>query len=250
MLLGGDMAHRHALHQLFATTALLLLGGCASLPPSEEAIAVRMEQPVRGWWYASFQANWPEGAEPEWHLDPLLAVEVIGPVLEQHREVISLWRLHRRAARDAAGHRLSLIFYCTPAAARRVYADIRRSEILEDLESTGKIVSVHFDRTERVSKPGIGDTSDPNWSPTIQNTWPYFIMGVSRTWLELSREFAREEYPEPPKGIAELEMLHRRVNAKLTTRWQEEGGHAFLHHLNAVFGYQPLLINQREMQRF
>jgi hypothetical protein len=32
--------------------------------------------------------------------------------------------------------------------------------------------------------------------------------------------------------------------------WQEEGRHAFLHHLNALFGYESLVVYEKKLMTF
>ena len=58
-----------------------------------------------GWRHARFRLKWPEGEEPAWHWDLAIARDVVAPVLNAHGHRIRLWRFHRRAARDNAGHR-------------------------------------------------------------------------------------------------------------------------------------------------
>ena len=40
------------------------------------------------WWFARYSIIWPEGAEPDWRVDLLLADAVIKPVLNAHRQQI------------------------------------------------------------------------------------------------------------------------------------------------------------------
>ncbi len=247
---------RYPIREILFWCLCAVLTGCAIVPEGEPAPTTRpASEPqagpaAQGWWYASFRLNWPEGSEPKWHLDPLLAVEVVGPVLERHRDEIALWRFHRRAVRDAAGHRFSFIFYSSPGAAAQIFGEIQASPVLHKLESAGLVANASYDSTSEISRPAISDTSDRNWSDSLQRAWPHFIMGASQTWLELAREYAEREAPVQPDSAAELASKYEKVNAKLTERWQEEGGHAFLHHLNALFGYQPVIIHERRLQQF
>jgi len=80
--------------------------------------------PAAGWWTASFQINWQE-VEPAWYIDAMLAHRVISPALELQKKDILLWRFHRRAVKDEAGHQFSFLFYSSPAAANKIYALIR-----------------------------------------------------------------------------------------------------------------------------
>lgn len=225
-----------------------LLGGCAT-PPL--ATSGRMEtatapaDQTENWWYVRFRLTWPEGEEPIWYPDLLLADRVIGPVLDAEHKAILPWRFHRRAAPDGAGRQFSFIFRATPATAARVNARIAADPLLGWLQRVGMVQSVSYDDPDHPQRPGISDTSDKNWSPEMQVAWPWFIMGASQLWLELIREIGkREGLPEEPKGRYAV------IEERLNELWREEGGHALLHHLSAVFGYRELAITRRELMRF
>jgi hypothetical protein len=235
---------------LWMALALLLLGCAGTPPPVVEQPAAAPVEPVVdpetvGWWYVRFRLTWPEGEEALWYPDLLLADRVIGPVLAAEGAAIPLWRFHRRAARDGAGRQFSFIFRATPATARRVNAQVAADPWVTRLQEEKIVQQVVFEDPDRNQRPGIGDTSDKNWSPEMQVVWPYFIMGVSRLWLGLIRELAhRHDWPEEP--LARYAALEQALNA----HWRVEGGHALLHHLSGVFGYQELGVTRREMMVF
>ena len=90
----------------------------------------------------------------------------------------------------------------------------------------------------------VGASSDPLWDPRLAKTWPYFIMGVSQHWLALI-EAVEAELPQRGKNgkaLPDLLERYRRISREIDELWREQGQHAYLHHLNALFGYQPLLI--------
>lgn len=204
-----------------------------------------------GWWAVRFQNDWPNGVTTEWYMDDLIAHRVVAPVLEHYREQIPLWRFHRRAARDEAGHRFSFIFYSDADTAHEVIDAIRNDSLVEELVRIGRIRRVLSDDTGQVTKPGIGDTSDQSWSPVVQNAWPYFIMGVCKTWLEMiDAEAGRQEQPMDNPSIEMLQEQYRSIDDEVRKAWQTEGHHAFLHHLNAVFGYAPVIVGEDELWKF
>lgn len=175
----------------------------------------------------------------------LLADRVIGPVLDARRAEIPLWRFHRRAARDGAGRQFSFIFRATPATAASVNARIAADPLLVRLQGEGLVQTVVYDDPATTRRPGMGDTSDKNWSPEMQTAWPWFIMGVSQLWLELIRAIGKNgQWPEQPKA------RYTAIEQVLNARWRDEGGHALLHHLSAVFGYRELMVTQRELMGF
>jgi len=236
---------------------LLMLCGCAatvqkpSVLEAAHAVGAADRKSDQGWWAVRFKINRPEGAEPSWYMDPLLAHGVVSPVLRRYRGEIVVWRFHRRAGRDQASHQFSFLFYCSPATARKIHADIKSDKLLQQLKRDGAIIKDSYDDTERVTRPHIEDTSDPSWSPNVQKSWPYFIMGVSQTWLdliELTVADAAGDYH--PSSTDDLKALYRKVNGSINQLWRKEGGHAFLHHLNAIFGYTPVEIYEKRQMTF
>ncbi len=244
---------RNLLH--VALLICLMTSGCASISsqiPAEPAAFTQntADHVTKGWWAARFKIHWPVSAEPSWYLDPLLADRVIRPALNELQGEIELWRFHRRARRDEAGHQFSFIFFASPAAAQQIYRHIQANATLKMMQSSGLIDRVGYESTDRITKPDVEDTSDPNWSPMLQKAWPFFIMGVSQTWLELIRLEVQQTGAGKRSTVADLTGLYRRVNDAVADLWQQEGGHAFLHHLNAIFGYEPVQVYERRQMSF
>jgi hypothetical protein len=220
---------------------LLALSGCAAVTPAVDSPAVRPAVPSADafWWYLRFRMDWPEGKPPAWHMDLLLADQVVRPVLERRQADIALWRFHRRAARDGAGHQFSFIFYASPATARGVFEDVGASPALGLAQAAGRVTAVLQDDPLHPSRPAPADTSDPAWSAALRSAWPDYLMGASRMWLALVSQHA-DPPPESPASFTEVDAAYRRADAAVTAVWHDEGRHAFLHHLNALFGYEPL----------
>ena len=93
------------------------------------------------------------------------------------------------------------------------------------------------------SRPRVEDFSDPGWSPVLQRNWPSFIMGVSSLWLGLIDD-AMAEPSGDSQGIRALLDRYRKADGQVSSIWYKEGQHALLHHLNALFGYKPMLIRK------
>ncbi len=68
-------------------------------------------------------------------------------------------------------------------------------------------------------------------------------------WLESIREIAGEYLgkSEPSSDLLELLMGYERIEERLKELWKAEGGHALLHHLNALFGYVPVRIRKVDL---
>ena len=205
-----------------------------------------VEGPTRGWWYAKFRIPWPKNTKPSWHIDLLLAHKILLPILNQYKNDLILWRFHRRAnRRDEAGHEFQFIFYSSSGNAQKIYNSLKSDKLLKEMKNVGEIIQDSYDEPNSITKPNVEDTSDPG-TPPIRKTWPYFIMGVCQMWLELITEVAKdtpaEQEPSTLQGILEF---YQQVNETINQTWQEEGCHHFLHHLNAIFGYEPIMVYPR-----
>ena len=195
------------------------------------------------WWSCRFKVVWPPDEDPDFSVDLLLAHAVVMPVLKEHESNLIYWRFHRRAARDKTGHQFSFLFYSDPHTAEEVFGEIRRSTFLNDAMEAKIVESITTDDTASPARSRVEDFSDPSWSPTLQRNWPSFIMGVSALWLGL----IDEAMAEAPRGGADIRASlgrYREADTALSSIWNKEGQHAFLHHLSAIFGYKPMLIRK------
>ncbi len=193
------------------------------------------------WWKCKFKNVWPDNANPDLVIDLLLAHAVVAPVLVEYINDIPYWRFHRRANRDLAGHQFSLLFYSKPEIAVAVFAEIDKSDMLKRAIAANFVKKVIMDDPNHPQFPDIEDTSDHHWSLNLQQNWPSFIMGVSSLWLGLIED-SMQNSPKDYKNTHLLLEQYREVDTKITNIWRKEGQHALLHHLNAVFGYEPLYI--------
>jgi hypothetical protein len=227
---------------------LSLVAGCATTKPGGILSGPGALKPASGsgWWQVHLHFNWPDDAPAAMHLDLLVAREIFAPLIEAHHSKLPLWRFHRRAARDKAGHRLRFLFYALPETAREINIALMGHPLLAELHEAGVIERVVIDDPETPPQTSLAATSDPNWSPAMQASWPYFIMGVSQLWLGLMDGFASGELlGPPPKDLPALIEYYKEMDDRMTSAWQQEGRHALLHHLNALFGYERLAIFMR-----
>ncbi len=221
--------------------------GCATStqdarpPGPSPGFVVPAPEKDMSWWGFRFRINWPAGTSPDWAVDLLLAHAVVKPKLEIYSKQLAYWRFHRRAARDAIGHQFSLLFYTDPATARALYASLQDSPALKQAQDQGLVAQIVMDDPNHPVRPGVADSSDPHWSPTLQRHWPSYIMGVSLLWLGLIEDAVAELPPDQGSGDDPL-MAYRAAEKRVSQIWYKEGQHAFFHHLSAVFGYRELLI--------
>lgn len=239
----------------FLCAALMALGACAarhSRSPSSGELLTLSESTPEGhgkhfWWAARFKIAWPPNHEPDGAVDLLLAHAVIEPVLRDYSDRLFRWRFHRRAARDKTGHQFSFLFYADVSTAADIFREVRKSDRLDDVLTARLVEEIILGDPDKPSRPQIEDVSDPRWSVALQKNWPSFIMGVSTLWLGLIDGEMGGLSTDHKMGISELLEAYRKAETNITTIWNREGQHALLHHLSAVFGYEPLLI-RKEIQ--
>lgn len=231
--------------QFIAFILVAGLWGCASLAPVADSSDAQVDEQLQsdtlpggeGWWYARFHIDWPEGEATRWYMGTLIGGEVIAPIFDEYYQDVYVWRIHRRASRDGHGHVFSFIFYSTPQGAQRIYSAIENHAVVKSLLENGLLTRVSVDDVTTITRPNIEDTSDRRWPESVQKTWPAMIMGASRMWLDLVSELAARE-----SSADGLEAKYQKVQDDITGIWREQGQHAILHHLNAVYAYQPLLM--------
>ena len=234
---------------------VVIMTGCSSLGQ----VQMRETKPLQpevfasgnGWWFARFRMNWPPNSDPIWYMDLYLAHQVIMPLLQAHQKDLHLWRFHRRSARDGAGRQFSFIFYASPRTARNIFQTLQSDPMVGNMKFAGIIDDIVYDDPDKLTRPNIEDTSDKNWPVSIQKTWPYYIMGVSQMWLNLIAQVADDSMKSgSPSSIKEIETFYKQVNETMTDLWEKQGHHAFMHHLNALFGYKPLIYWEKRFMTF
>ena len=204
-----------------------------------------------GWWAVRFRMNWHDNTSPLFHIDTLIAHRILLPVLDKYRKGLSLWRFHPRATRDKEGHKFSFIFYTTKEKARNIFRSIQADRFLKRMKREKIIKEDLYDDTTKPKKHHIEDTSDRHWSEPIRRSWPYFIMGVCQMWIELIEEIAKKELDSKRRiNFSKIPDVYKKINNTINQTWRDEGGHSLLHHLNAIFGYESVLIHEFTLKRF
>jgi hypothetical protein len=234
---------------------LAVIAGCSSLgqvqTPEIRPLKSLALPTGNGWWFARYRLHWPPDTQPVWNMDLYLAHQVILPQLEQNRPDIHLWRFHRRAARDPGGRQFSFIFYSSPQTAQRIFNALKSDASVKNLKLAGVLDEDVYDDPTKITKPNIEDTGDKNWPTSIQKGWPFYMMGASQMWLNMIAEIAAENLTgDPPSSIAEIETFYQQVSDTIKAVWQNEGRHAFMHHLNALFEYEPLIYWEKRYMTF
>ena len=192
------------------------------------------------WHSCRAKLSWEVDQPAPWGADGLIAVAMFAPLIDSLGSHLEIWRFHRRAGRDGAGRRFSFIYRSSEQGHNSIVEWLEQHPMHKALRAAGVLEKLDCSDVAYWSGPSMGATSDAAWSQAMQEVWPQYIHGVSRMWLELMRMQIG-----PLRGERSLDdLLAASAEAQRVTTlvWQGEGQHALLHHLNAVFAYQPLLI--------
>jgi len=233
---------------LVACTPTVHITSPPTLSPDKAVLTA--EQPDRLWWQLRFKLAWPEDESPDFSRHLLIAEQILLPVIAEHEQQLPLWRFHRRAGRDGAGHQFSFIFLSNEATATQIDREVSENPLTGWLLDRAMIEKTRFNRRSPEELGRLEQTSDANWPPEIQRSWPYFIMGASQTWLVMVQELSQQHELEGDIDYPTLLEHYKGVDARLNVQWRDYGQHAYLHHLNAVYGYQPLKIRSTELKNF
>jgi hypothetical protein len=240
----------HAIANLWLVMIVILISACApgqNQLPAPRSTTIPLETSGYGedmsWWACRFKMSWPLDTNADGAADLLLAHAVVKPVLKEHAKKIYWWRFHRRAVRDKVAHQFSFLFYADSGVASEVMKEIRQSGILQQALGKKIVEKTMFSDPAKPVRPQIEAMSDPHWSPTLQRNWPSFIMGVSALWLGLIDD-QMANITTHNINVSGLLEQYRQADTAITTMWRKEGQHALLHHLSAIFGYEPLLIRK------
>jgi hypothetical protein len=242
----------------------LILPACAVVGPQvEQSPPQAHEEPAMAqtsadgnyWWYVPVKITWPEDEPIAWNVDVLLAHQLFKPILIEHAQEIQLWRFHRRAARDKAGHRFRFLFYARKQTAMAILDELAQNPLIPELIAAKVIDKIYLYERNNAPESAVEATSDKNWSLPMQRAWPYFAMGVSQVWLGLIDQYVAAqgqnlENLQQDTDVQALAQFYQTINQELETTWEKEGGHALLHHLNALFGYGDVAVWERRMMRF
>jgi hypothetical protein len=235
---------RHLILRLLILMMVFTLSACSSYPGMVETPLVVDQQEAKVWSRVKFRLQWPEGEDLDFSYHLLIADQILLPVLESNKDDIPLWRFHRRAARDKAGHQFSFIYYSDSQTASKVQAQIDQNPIVSSLKDLDILKKLLFTRSNKDEATLIEFTSDPDWPLEIQQSWPYFIMGVSQSWLGLIEREHSGNQETPYVSIVEMLFYYQQLNDRIVDKWGKFGRHAYLHHLNAVYGYTPVYIRE------
>ncbi len=202
------------------------------------------------WWQLKFRLSWPSGEAADFSQHLLIAEQVLLPLIIEHQQSFALWRFHRRAGRDKAGHQFSLIFMSDEHTAADIGGAIESDQLVAWLKQQGMLEKTSLRRRGADELGRIEETSDQAWPPEIQKSWPWFIMGASTAWLMQVQTVSQEVGLQESATFRQMHDHYRDVSTTINAQWRDFGQHAYFHHLSAIYGYKPVKIRSSELRTF
>lgn len=190
-----------------------------------------------------FKLRFAHLPQPQWWLDIYLIDTTFRNVISVHVDDFILWRFHRRSAPDQSGHQLSFLCYIDESLVPQIENKIFSHSSITFLENEGLLLN----KLNDTPGPQIEDTSDPSWPIEVQKSWPYYIKGVSEMLIDLIEQLKQTGPTQTGNDLRGAEAYYSSLNDRMNSLWLKEGSHAFLHHLNALFGYSPVTIIPRRI---
>ncbi len=212
-------------------------------------IARNSPEAIPVWRPIRFSIPWNGGEMPHWERDAFIAGALVEPVLLRYQEKILLWRFHRRAARDATGHQFSWILYAPDPVIVEIFETLQSQVLTQHALQSEIIKGVRLDPAPEQARSSLAGMSDKAWPQDLQQAWPAFAMGSSLSWLSLLMLNADNTGASGAETLEHSLALWSNAHSKLLKVWQSKASHAYLHHLNAIFGYEPFSVGQ-ETKRF
>jgi len=201
------------------------------------------------WYFYRFRLSGDFDKETKWWLDIFIIDQIVRKIIEKTsiNSKIYLWRFHRRKGKDIAGHQFSFLCYTNQSNSDEIYKFINNTDAFKIL-SKNDILKEYF--IEEGGKE-IDGSGDRHWPEKISKSWPYFIQGASRSMVEMIKLITNDTLCSiNSNNILEIEEFYQKVDKLLEYYWYEYGGHAFLHHLNGLFGYQKTKTTQTIITSF
>ncbi len=194
---------------------------------------------MNGWHFINFKIKWNKKFPINFFIDLLIIDLLISPTIEKFKPKLILWRLHRSATEG--GHILRFIFYTTPEVSKNILENIEANKLYAFIKENYLEDLIKQEGSQKIEGAGDG-----NWPQEINKSWPYYIMGVSNMFIKLVEE-VKEGITDQPKenNKEELEIYYKEVEKKIDEIWLNHGCHAFIHHLSAIIGYKPVILQRR-----
>ena len=173
----------------------------------------------------------------------LLTGEVFSECIEKN---IELWRFSRYHYKDD-DIIMKFKFYSEEYIFNRIKEKVRNNKIIKELKKEKLIRITVEEATE--SDDRIGSDRDTNWNYELSESWPYFINGLSKMWLNLillkKERYLKENYLKIDNKIRLYNLIdiYSEIKELVVKDWIDWGSHTIYHHANALFGYYHVRFN-------
>jgi len=171
----------------------------------------------------------------------LLAAEIFRGLIKKYK--IDLWRFSRY---KYSGEAIVFKFksYISLEDFRKIKREIKENKLIKgllELDIINPIVDIPESREGIQSNEKIGSDHDIDWKYTVKESWPYFINGVCKMWLNMiiieKEKYIREKY------INDLDLftlfdIYNEVRKEINTLWIDSGRNFAYHHTCAIFGFE------------
>jgi hypothetical protein len=196
------------------------------------------------WYSHQFFIERPNFANTRWWIDLFLFDTIVRECLIANAKDIDIWRIHRRGQDDATGHKFSFLYYSSKEVFKTIESSITDHGVVKVLQKANFLRDLsHVEIGAKIEA-----TSDNKWPLPLQKTWPYYIMGVSQMALELVDNLRHSPRPAyDVVSINDCETYYTLIMNRFIEVWQNWGSHAFFHHINAVFGFMPVVAQPRQV---
>lgn len=173
----------------------------------------------------------------------LLAHDLFYPIIKEFENNIELWRFHRLIILYKEDN---LILHSQHEFKFKFYSNIdifnKIENKVKEYNNINKLIWEIVKKVECINclhEDKIKNDKDDKWPLSICTIWPYYINGVSRSWIELIKETMNNIYLV--KNISDLTFSEKLshynlINNKMSQDIIKWGEHAFFHHLNIMFG--------------
>jgi|GEM_PF-5949990 len=181
----------------------------------------------------------------------ILAVEVFS----KYVDMVELWRFSRYKYEYDDDVVMKFKFYTDETAFEYIKEKILYDKIVNKLKKE-KLIKINIEKATE-SNDKVGSDRDNNWGYSVSESWPYFINGLSRMWLEMIKaekeKYLRENYVDFDIDVISLSKLfsiYNKIKDGVVYEWIKLGSHAVYHHANAVFGYYSVRFNIDEFNLY
>lgn len=152
-----------------------------------------------------------------------------------------LWRFHRMQIDNKVNH-WKFKVYTTKRKFDEMVKQIQKPRILKKLTVYDYIEKVEFG-VATDSNDNVGSDRDNAWPYVIRESWPYFIHGASKCFLQLVnsviKRYCEENYITLNSKMDMSEQLefYDKIVCEMYDIWKTWSQHVFCHHTSALFGY-------------